>query len=367
MPTHDPHALQPAPGTWSLEKARDWQQRQPWLVGANYLPASAGNQLDWWAAPDFPTGEIDRELGWAADIGFTSLRVYLHDLAWQQDPREFLQRVDTFLDLAARHGLGVLPVIFDSCWHPVPRPGPQPAPEPGVHNSTWLQSPGVATLTRPRDFLALEPYVRAVIGNFREDPRVHGWDLWNEPGNHNTSNRGPRDLGEAKTWLVTPYLQLVFDWARAARPTQPLTSAVWNGTWRRDADLTPLERVQLENSDIISFHDYQPLAGLRARAEALQRLGRPLLCTEYMARTQGSTFAACLPYLQAQGIGAYNWGFVAGRSQTNFPWDSWQTPYAAEPTVWFHDILRPDGTPYDPAETALIRRLAAEANGPRGA
>jgi hypothetical protein len=35
----------------------------------------------------------------------------------------------------------------------------------------------------------------------------------------------------------------------------------------------------------------------------------------------------------------------------------------AEPTIWFHEVFRNDGTPYRTAETDLIRRLAAA---PRG-
>ena len=79
-----------------------------------------------------------------------------------------------------------------------------------------------------------------------------------------------------------------------------------------------------------------------------------------MARPAGSTFETHLPYFKEQNVGAYCWGFVAGKSQTIYPWDSWQKKYDAEPKLWFHDILRANGMPYDEQEVKLIRRLTAK-------
>jgi hypothetical protein len=152
----------------------------------------------------------------------------------------------------------------------------------------------------------------------------------------------------------------VFAWARSATPSQPLTSGVWRGDWSTDEKMSETDRVQIANSDVISFHNYDDAAELEKRIGWLTRFNRPLLCTEYMARGNKSTFASALPVLEKHGIAAYNWGLVAGKTQTNLPWDSWKKPYVdREPEVWFHEVFRGDGTPYRVEETELLKRLTS--------
>jgi hypothetical protein len=344
---------------WDAKKAGAWYNALPWLVGCNYVTSTAVNQLEMWQADTFDPATIDRELGWLAGLGMNSVRVFLHDLAWAQDARGFLLRAEQFLEIAHKHGIGTMFVFFDSCWYPFPYPGRQRDPEPGVHNSFWLQSPGLPALQNEKEWPRLEDYVRGFVGHFRQDARVQVWDIWNEPDNPNTASYGTRDLGlEEKSKLMLPMLAQAFDWARAADPVQPLTSAVWMGApWIKET-LSPLHKYQLNASDVISFHRYEPLEQTRMVIPVLKEYGRPILCTEYMARgAQGSTFEAILPYFKQEKIAAYNWGSIAGKSQTNVPWDSWQNPYRTEPPVWFHDIFRADGTPYDPKEAELIKSL----------
>ena len=100
---------------------------------------------------------------------------------------------------------------------------------------------------------------------------------------------------------------------------------------------------------------------MKKRIESLRRFKRPVICTEYMARPLGSTFATILPLLKQERVGAYNWGFVSGKTQTIYPWDSWEKSYKQEPPLWFHDIFHKEGTPYDSKETELIRRLTGSA------
>jgi len=358
-PTVDPSISKALAARWNEDRAWAWHRALPWLVGCNFIPSSAVNQLEMWQADTFDAKRIGRELGWLSAIGMNSVRVFLHDLAWEADPSGFLNRLDRLLGLAHRQGIGVMPVFFDSVWHPFPRPGRQQEPEPGVHNSCWLQSPGVAVLKDPRKFARLKSYLTEVIGHFRDDARIHLWDLWNEPDNANGGSYGPRDLPrEQKAKIVLPLLAKAFLWARAARPVQPLTSGVWMGDWSSDEKLDPLHRLQLLASDVVSFHRYAPLKEMRPLVGQLRRFGRPLLCAEFMARGVGSTFQAILPHLKKEGIAAYSWGSIAGKSQTIYPWDSWQNPYPPEPPLWFHDILRNDGTPYDRKEIEVIRRLA---------
>lgn len=327
----------------------------PQLAGANYLPRTAINQLEMWQDETWSPEVIHEELGWAASLGFNSMRVFLHDLMWQKDAAAYLRRIDEFLAIADRLGIGAMLVFFDSCWHPFPRLGVQREPEPGVHNSGWLQSPGVAVLREPAKFEALKDYVAGVVSHFREDARVQVWDIWNEPDNRNTSSRGSRDLGDAKADVVRPFLEMAFGWARSSNPTQPLTSGIWMGDWSADEKFSPMERSQIAHSDVVSFHNYDVAERLEEKIVQLERFERPMLCTEYMARGPGSTFQGSLPVLRKHAVGAYNWGFVAGRSQTYYPWDSWQSPYPPEPPLWFHDIFRADGTPYREGEVAFLR------------
>jgi Cellulase (glycosyl hydrolase family 5) len=345
---------------WTAAQAADWQDQVGWLVGCNYVPAYASNQIEMWSADTFDAAAIDRELADAARLGFNALRVYLHDLAFAADPSGFLERVELFLGLAARHGLRVIAVIFDSVWDPSPQVGRQRAPLPGVHNSGWVQSPGVAVLREPARFAALEAYVRAVVARFREDKRIVLWDLWNEPDNPNTNSYGPYDLGTAKAGIVEPLLDLTFTWARAGGPAQPLTSGVWAGC-SSGAKLGSLQRLQLDRSDVVSFHCYEGPDVMAKRISEFGRFGRPLVCTEYMARSQGSTFEAILPLLRDEGTSAISWGLHRGRTQTHLAWDTWARPCLEEPDVWFHDILWPDGRPYRQEEADLIRRLAGAA------
>ncbi len=341
---------------WSAEQANTWYAGIPWLVGCNFTPSTAINQLEMWQRDTWDPQTIDRELAWAQKLGFNSVRVYLHHLLWEQHARGLLHRMEEFLDIAERHDIGVVFVLLDACWDPYPQVGPQPEPIPHIHNSGWVQSPGVEVLRDPARHDELKGYVKGVIGHFRKDRRIHAWDLFNEPDNRNDPAYVKFEP-ENKAELSLMLLRKAFAWARAARPTQPITAAVWAGDWSSDEKLSEVNRFMLEQSDIITFHCYGNPDEMKARVESLRRYGRPILCTEYMARPAGSTFADILPYLQQQRIGAYNWGFVAGKTQTIYPWDSWTKTYSAEPPVWFHDIFRPDGTPYDAQEVTLIRRL----------
>ncbi|MEO8350449.1 MAG: family 43 glycosylhydrolase [Chthoniobacteraceae bacterium] len=351
-------ALDDGPGRWPVTKAQEWLTNKGWLRGCNFTPSTAINQLEMWQAETWDEATIDRELGWAEDLGFNSVRVYLHDLAWKQDPEGFLDRVDRFLVIADKHGISTLFTIFDSCWHPLPKVGPQPAPIPHTHNSGWVQSPGVAVLQHPEQQGYLRDYVHAVVKRFANDPRIDGWDVWNEPENGDGGAPGRPGLEPAnKVELMLPLLEKAFVWAREANPSQPLTSAPWLGDWSSDDKLSPTQRIQLANSDVISFHNYAGIDELRRAVESLRRFDRPLLCTEFMARPRGSTFDPNLAYLKEQKVAAYCWGSVSGKTQTIYPWDSWKKKYEAEPPLWFHDILRADGTPYCPEEAAYIRRV----------
>lgn len=345
---------------WSTDKANAWYAKQRWLVGSNYIPRDAINQLEMWQAETFNPAQIDEELGWAAAIGMNTMRVYLHDQLWAQDAEGFSKRIDQFLTIASRHGIKPLFVFFDSCWDPNPKLGPQRPPIPGVHNSGWVQSPGRAGLADVANYPKLEEYVQGVLCAFGKDERVLGWDLWNEPDN---GAEGDSPGAREKLAHVSELLPRVFAWARAADPSQPLTSGVWiRDDWASRDKLTPIERTQLENSDIVTFHVYDWPEALERKIRQLQTYGRPIIVTEFLARSAGSTFDTSLPIGRKYNVGMINWGLVAGKTQTIYPWDSWQRPYTqAPPVAWFHDVFHPDGRPYRQAEADQIKTLTSEA------
>jgi hypothetical protein len=346
---------------WSEQKVNDWYARQPWLVGSNYTPKSAINELEMWQQDTFDPTQIDKELGWAESLGMNTMRVFLHDLLWQQDAAGFKKRIDQFLSITAKHHIRPLFVLFDSCWDPLPQLGPQHPPIPGVHNSGWVQSPGAAALADAKQYPRLMAYVQGVVGTFAKDDRILGWDIWNEPGANGMGSYAKEELKD-KTERVSVLLPLTFEWARETNPTQPLTSGVCcMDQAPDDSRLGKIEQIQLRESDVITFHNYSWPEFFKREVAWLKKYNRPVICTEFMARSAGSTFDTILPIAREEHVGAINWGFVVGKTQTNLPWESWQHPYVHEqPPVWFHEVLHPDGTPYRQAEADLIRRLTGK-------
>lgn len=326
---------------WTKEQANAWYQQQGWLRGSNFLPSSAINQLEMWQAETFDTATINRELGWAAGIGMNAMRVYLHHLAWEIDSAGFKDRMDQYLAIAGKHGIKTIFVFFDDCWNPAYQAGKQPDPKPGIHNSGWVRDPGDLLHQDTALFVVLEKYVKDVLNTFSQDDRIVLWDLYNEPGNSDYGNRSMNLLNK------------VFLWSRAVNPEQPLSAAVWN------ARLGDLNKFQLENSDVITYHQYSNDTLHRQTIDSLRIYGRPMICTEYMARKHNSRFSNIMPMLKAENIGAINWGLVSGKSNTIYAWDT-PIPDGSEPELWFHDIFRPDGTPYLQEEIDVIKGLTGK-------
>jgi hypothetical protein len=348
---------------WSQEKARAWYAAQPWLVGSNYTTSTAINQLEMFQAETFDPETIDRELGWAHDkFGMNTMRVYLHDLLWAQDPEGFKARLDQFLTIAARHDIRPMLVLFDSCWDPDPVLGPQHRPIPGVHNSGWVQSPGRRDLVNAENDAHFRSYVEGVVGAFARDERVLAWDIWNEPDNGGGGSYNDDQLAE-ETRRIETLLPRAFAWARSQNPVQPLTSGVWIGPdWSPGAPtLNRIQRTQLAESDVITFHNYEWPEAFEGRIAQLRPYGRPLIATEWLARGNGSNVDTVLPIARRENVGMINWGFVDGDIQTRFPWDSWERPYTLqEPTIWFHDLLRRDGAPYREREVQIFREAVGQ-------
>ncbi len=323
---------------WTPEKANAWYQKQGWVRGSNFQPSTAINQLDMFQAATFDPQTIDRELGWAEGLGLNAMRVYLHHIAWTADQVGFKNRLGQYLQIGNKHGIKTILVFFDDCWNDEYHAGKQPNPKPGVHNSGWIRDPGTMILNHPDSLGVLEAYVKDVMTTFKNDPRILLWDLYNEPGNNGYLNKS------------LPLLKNVFTWARAVNPTQPISAGVWN--W--DEKFTELNKFQLKNSDVVTYHNYVYVDQHKKRIDELRTYGRPLICTEYMARRNGSLFQTIMPLLKAENVGAINWGFVSGKTNTIFAWDT-PMPGGGEPELWFHDIFRKDGTPFSTDEINKIK------------
>jgi hypothetical protein len=324
---------------WSVEQANTWAADKPWLRGANFNPSTAINQLETWQAETFDPQTIDRELGWAEGIGLNCMRVFLHHVAWEVDKSGFKNRMREYLSIADKHGIVTIFVFFDDCWNPTYKSGKQPAPR--LHNSGWVRDPGDLLFTSDSLLPVLEAYVKDILSTSKDDKRIILWDLYNEPGNSSYSNKS------------MPLLKSVFAWAREINPTQPLSSGVWLHS------LTDLTKFQLENSDIITYHNYESAIHHQAAIDSLKKLNRPLICTEYMARRNNSLFSNIMPILKEQNIGAINWGLVDGKSNTKYAWDE-PISDGSEPELWFHEIFRQDGSPYKQEEVDLIIKLTDE-------
>jgi hypothetical protein len=326
---------------WTKEQANAWYQKWGWLRGCDFIPSSAINQLEMWQAETFDTSTINRELGWASSIGMNCMRVYLHHVAWKTDSTGFKKRMHEYLDIAGKHGISTIFVFFDDCWNPQYKAGKQPEPKTGIHNSGWVRDPGDLILRDTNLYIVLEKYEKDILREFAQDKRIVLWDLYNEPGNSDLRDKS------------FPLLKKAFLWGREINPSQPLSAGIW------DESLTDFTKYQAENSDVITYHDYDPLEEHLARIERLRQYGKPLICTEYMARKRNSTFATIMPMLRKENIGAINWGLVSGKTNTIYAWDT-PVESGAEPDLWFHDIFRSDGTPYRQEEISLIKQLTGK-------
>ena len=314
-------------------------------------------------------------------------RVFLHDLLWQQDSIGFLERINKFLEISDRNEIKTLFVFFDDVWHPLPKLGKQPKAIPNVHNSGWVQSPGARILYDTLNHDKLESYIKGVVSKFANDSRIIGWDLYNEPGqkgiaSHNISkertielyrkigleitedNYSNYDLNridpkDKKQVYTLSLLKKTVKWVREINPSQPITIGIyeWDVKWDDKNNLSELNKYILNNSDIISFHSYGSKNEVLRRVNELENYNRPLLCTEYIAREYQNTFENILPIFNDNKIGAYNWGLVSGKTNTIYPWNSWDSTYTQPPKKWHHDIFYRAGNPYSSDEIEFIKSL----------
>ena len=349
---------------WSKEKAWDWYNSKPWFRGCNYLPSDCCNRIAMWQELDFEKHleTMDRELALAASIGFNSIRVILEYIVYKEEHDSFMERFERFLTVAAKHGITVMVCFGNDCT--VPKDSKYKAPYIGVQtydlgyhggrkNSPHGSNPnavGYSLLDEPESAKIFFNMVEEFVSKYKNDERICIWDLFNEPGNAN------RDT------ISVPHVQRMFDIARSCNPIQPLTS----GVWTNPSNPKPAEVTAMENSDIISFHSYWKLPVSVCFIEELKEWGRPLIITEWLHRCVYNTVEEMFPLFYLEKIGCWNWGFVAGPSQTYEPWElTWacyEKGQEVDVTRWQHDLFRPSLRPYDPKEIEIIRKFTARAD-----
>ena len=332
---------------WTREQAWKWKEDSGWHTGFSYVPSYAVNQYEIWQEDTFDPNVLDKELALAEQAGYSLVRIYLMEGVWYVDRDGFKSRIDTFLRIADSHGLKTVFTFFSNGGnHDLEfGPGPQPAPKVGVHGSgVWVPSPGKKVIENPEEWPKLKEYVQDILRTYKDDDRIYYWCLCNEPENFKNGCD------------VSKFMPEVYKWAWEIRPSQPLTSPVWQRPGKGGTS-TKLDIVAFvcENSDIITFHCYHTPDECQKEIEMLSRFGRPMVCQEYLARNFNNTFFNILPILKENNIDAINWGLVNNANHYHYPWG--HKPEDPEPEVWFHDVFHSDYTPYDPAEIEFLKEM----------
>ncbi|MBR1588544.1 MAG: cellulase family glycosylhydrolase [Kiritimatiellae bacterium] len=363
-------------GPWTKEKAWTWHCAQPWMRGCNYMPASAAGFDDMWQehGSEARFKAMDRELALAEKTGFNVMRFLVSPGAWMAEHDGFMARFERSLALLGKHKMRAIVVLGNDCsvpkerWKPF-KSGPQDvdwgchggkkAPEHG----SMPDAVGYTILDDPELNPKFYAMCEELVAKYRSDPRIAFWNLWNEPGNN---NRGR---------LTLPHLRKLFELCWRIDPIQPLAADVWCDRYGMGfpsgenvqparADREAAQQLAGELSDIVSYHCYEPYDRQVTLIRDLRRFyGRPLVNTEWLARTSGCNVADCYPLFYVARVGAVNWGLVAGRFQAYEPREGmWKEIERGggkryDMTKWFHDLYRPSHRPYDPREIDLIKRF----------
>lgn len=358
---------------WTEEEINAWADKRPWFVGMNFLPSNAVNWNEMWQEETFDLEIIDRELGLAQNIGMNTLRTNLPFIVWLYDRERFIKRIDSFLACAHKHGISVMLTLMDDCGFSGDHPwiGKQREPRPGVHNSQGAASPGRNVVVTKSQWPRIEEYIKDVVSAFKDDERVLIWDVYNEPTNGGIFSQNDEELQFDGPLMTMSYelCKEAIAWVRSVNPSQPLTVGAWRKmkiklNLHEDIKFfdSEIDKLALEESDVITFHAYSPKEVINDVIKLLKPLNRPIMCTEWLARHVDSTVEDILPIFKEHKIGAYNWGLVNGRTQTHFPWPVVAKANPDYLKTWFHDLFHQDGSPYSEKEVAIFKELTSKAN-----
>ncbi len=345
-----------ARGVWSAEKANEWFKAQPYRAGVNFLPSYAANAIDFWQKETFNIDVIEKELKLASSIGFNAVRIWLSPTVWKYQRETMEENLEAFLKVADKYGIGTMIVFFDTAVKVDAKLGEQPWFRGRHGGGDPNAKPDLTYLSDKSKWGILEEFIKAVVTKYADDPRVICWDIINEPGN-------------SGAWFyVVSCVDLIkasAKWARDCNPSQPITFGLvlpddehpWEivGTYLPDNKYLGniLNKVQCEESDIISYHSYSSVLVHERWMKTLKRYNKPIMCTEWMGRIHGSTFIPILGYLKEKNVWAFSYGLVEGKAQFHLPWPGDEN----DSGVWFHYVFRSDHTPYCPEEVEYIKRI----------
>lgn len=349
---------------WSPKKANEWYAQMGWLRGCNFLPSNCKGFLDMFQSyqSDEHLACADAELALAASLGYNSIRFLLNFNVWRLEHDHLLKQFDAYLSLCKKHGMTAMVMLGCDCC--VPKTKLYTPPALGEQRVDWgwhggtkhsafedRKEVGHHLLDIPEFRELYYAFIREIITIHKEDPRICVWDLYNEPGNSNRDE------------ITLPHLQKFFEIAREIDPIQPLTACLWRWDDAQFETPSPCAQFCLDNADIITYHNYENLEKNVRIIRFLRRFGRPVMNTEWMARPLGSTVFDLFPLFYLENVSCFNWGLVAGKAQYFECWNNIWDRYEAgvdeniDFRLWFHDLFRPSHRPYDPKETALIRRI----------
>ena len=354
---------------WSKERAWEWYNAHPWIRGCNYMSADCVNRIDQWQALHFEERfrTTEEELKVMQELGFNSVRIILEYVVWKEEHDSFLERFERYISLLDKYGISAIVVLANDCMPPktelweMPYIGEQKF-DMGYHGGKKHSQHGAHNGPAPHFYLDNEEsaddyfkMVREIVTLYKDDNRILMWDVFNEPGNSQRSG------------ITLPILKRMFEVVRGVNPSQPLTAAAWCCNKNCVFDM-PEDVYCLENSDIITYHNYGKYEEHIRVIKYLKQFDRPLINTEWLARCTGNTVFDNFPLFYLENIGCYNWGFVAGKYQTfeahNSLWDWYYREKNADIdlTKWFHDLYRPSYRPYDPKEIDLIKKFCTFAD-----
>ena len=354
---------------WSKEKAWKWYNSHTWIRGCNYMSADCVNRVDQWQALHFEERmkTTEEELRLMRELGFNSVRLILEYVVWEKEHDSFLTRFERYISLLDKYGISAMIVLANDCMPPktelwkMPDIGEQ-AYDVGYHGGRKHSQHGRHAGPAPHYYFdeheSCEKYfemVNEIVTLYKNDPRILMWDLFNEPGNSQRSG------------ITLPILKRMVEVVRKINPSQPLTIGAWCCDKNYEFSM-PEDVFAIENSDIITYHNYSTYEEHVRVIKHLKKFDRPLINTEWLARCTGNTVFENFPLFYLENIGCYNWGFVAGKYQTYEPYEAHWQWYGEDKrapidfTKWFHDLYRPSLRPYDPRETELISKFCALAD-----
>lgn len=352
---------------WSKERIWEWYNARPWIRGCNYMSADCANRVDQWQAYGFEERleTTERELALMEALGYNSIRIILEFVVWDEEHDSFLERFERYLEVCAKHGISCMVVLANDCMRPKGAEqnhlGEQHV-DWGYHGGRKLSQHGAFAgmghhvLDEPETAPRYFEMVREMVERYKEDERILIWNIYNEVGN------------SKRREVTLPNLKRLFEIVRGIDPIQPLTCETWSTASGNLEDVPQLERYALEQSDIISYHNYGDYLTNIRLIQMLKQFGRPILNTEWLARCQHNNVQEMFPLFYLEKIGCYNWGFVAGKYQTYEPWNSVWERYEENPqldwdfTKWFHDLYRINHRPYDPKEIEIIKEFCKRAD-----